>query len=77
MTSIVTYRSENAQPGKEWAAYVDLGTDYLGIRFHGSTEAEAIKNAEEFWAKDQKKREQTAANRAAANERQRKPRVPA
>jgi hypothetical protein len=63
---IVTYRSENAAPGREWVAYIDLGTDYLGIRFQGETEAEAVSRADEFWEKDRAKREAAIASREEA-----------
>jgi len=58
---IVTYVSTNARAGQEWVAYIDLGADYLGIRFSGSTESEAQTKAAEFWEKDRAQRDETRA----------------
>jgi hypothetical protein len=63
---IVTYHSTNAGAGKAWVAYVDLGHDYLGIRFEGATEEEAYVKASDFWAKDQAKRDEVKASREEA-----------
>lgn len=66
MEKIVTYHSVNAVPDRAWVAYVDLGSDYLGIRFHGDTEEQAAGRASEFWEADRAKREETIANREEA-----------
>lgn len=66
---IVTYSSLNADPAQAWVAYVDLGADYLGIRFSGASEEEAFGKATDFWEKDRAKRE---ANIAAREEGRRK-----
>ncbi len=58
---IVTYHSATAKAGREWVAYVDLGADYLGIRFHGTTEGEAIEKASDFWEASRAEREETRA----------------
>lgn len=60
---IVTYHSVNADPDKAWVAYVDLGHDYLGVRFSGATEEEAYVKASDFWEADRLKREATIAAR--------------
>jgi hypothetical protein len=63
---IITYHSTNAAPKRAWVAYVDLGHDYLGIRFEGETEEEAFSKADDFWKADQAKREAVIASREAA-----------
>jgi hypothetical protein len=63
---VVTYHSTNADPAQAWVAYIDLGADYLGIRFSGASEEEAFVKASDFWAKDQAKREEVRASREAA-----------
>lgn len=55
---IVTYFSSNADTTRSWLAYVDLGHDYLGIRFHGATESDAYGKAETFWEETRLVREQ-------------------
>lgn len=63
---IITYHSLNAKPEQAWVAYVDLGHDYLGIRFSGATEAEATAKAAEFWAEEQEARDAVKASREEA-----------
>lgn len=63
---IITYHSKTAAPKRAWVAYVDLGHDYLGIRFEGETEEVAFSKADTFWKADQAKREATIASREAA-----------
>jgi hypothetical protein len=63
---IVTYSSVNADPAQAWVAYIDLGADYLGIRFSGASEEEAYVKASEFWDKDRAKREANIASREEA-----------
>jgi len=47
--NIVTYRSSNAAPGKEFAAYIVLPNgEYLGIMFTASTEEAATAKAKRF-----------------------------
>lgn len=64
--NIVTYHSDNAPAGREWAAYIDMGADYLGVRFTATTEEAAAAKASEFWEKDRAKREENIASREAA-----------
>lgn len=59
--AIVTYCSENAKPALRWVAYIDLGHDYLGIRFSGETEDEARTKASDFWEASRAEREETRA----------------
>jgi len=63
---IVTYHSVNADPARAWVAYIDLGHDYLGIRFSGSSEEEAFVKATDFWAEKQAERDAAKASREAA-----------
>lgn len=58
---IITYSSSNSDERRSWLAFVDLGHDYLGIRFSGSTEAEAKGKAETFWEETRAKREENKA----------------
>lgn len=63
---IITYHSVNADPGKEWAAYIDSPTGYLPVRFHGATEAEASDAAKAEWDKHEAERVENIARREAA-----------
>lgn len=63
---IITYHSVNADPGKEWAAYIDSPTGYLPVRFHGSTEEVAASAASAEWDKHEAERVENIARRAAA-----------
>lgn len=67
MIRVVSYRSTNADPGKEWAAYlVQTNGDYLPVRFHGATEAAASDAAQAEWDKHEAERIEAAARRAEA-----------
>lgn len=63
---IVTYHSVNADADKAWVAYVDLGADYLGIRFSAATEPEVLAKANVFWSEKEAEREAARASREAA-----------
>lgn len=45
--TIVTYHSVNNKP--EWFAYCKPNGEFLGVRFEGNTEAEAVKRAKTWW----------------------------
>lgn len=62
---IVTYHSLNADPGKEWAAYIDSASGYLPVRFHGRTEDEASSAAWAEWDKHEVERLENLARREA------------
>ena len=47
---IVTYHSTNNKP--EWFAYCKPQGEFLGVRFEGSTEEEAITRAKNWWLKE-------------------------
>lgn len=70
MSRIVTYRSSNADDGREWAAYlVQPNGDYLPVRFHGVTEEDARFAAQAEWDKHEQER---VANIARLEEGRRK-----
>jgi transposase len=45
--TIVTYHSSNNKP--EWFAYCKPNGEFLGVRFEGNTEAEAVERAKTWW----------------------------
>lgn len=47
---IVTYHSTNNKP--EWFAYCKPSGEFLGVRFEGSSEAEAIERAKNWWVNE-------------------------
>lgn len=64
MARIVSYRSENADPGKEWIAFlVEPNGTYLPAYFRGATEAAAIGAAQAEWDKHEAVREQNISRR--------------
>jgi len=66
MSRIVTYRSVNADDGREWLAYlVQPNGDYLPIRFHGATEDDARFAAQAEWDKHEAERAANIASREA------------
>lgn len=44
---IVTYYSTNNKP--EWFSYLKPNGEFLGVRFEGASEAEAIERAKNWW----------------------------
>jgi hypothetical protein len=54
---IITYRSENADAGKEWLARVDHPRTKLAIFFEAPTEAEVIGKASAWWEQFRAQRE--------------------
>lgn len=44
---IVTYHSTNNKP--EWFSYLKPNGEFLGVRFEGASEAEAIERAKNWW----------------------------
>lgn len=73
----VTYRSENADAGKEWIAWICLSGEYLPVYFFGSSEGEAYGKAMAEWDKHRGERERNIAareegRRKAAETRERK-----
>lgn len=67
MSRIVTYHSTNADAGREWVAYlVEPNGDYLPVRFHGATEANATAAAQAEWDKHEAERTTNAARREEA-----------
>lgn len=45
--TIVTYHSVNNKP--EWFAYCKPNGEFLGVRFEGNTEVEAVERAKNWW----------------------------
>lgn len=45
--TIATYHSSNNKP--EWFAYCKPNGEFLGVRFEGHTEAEAVERAKNWW----------------------------
>lgn len=61
---IVTYRSENADAGREWIAFlVEPNGSYLPAYFRGASEAEASGAASAEWEKHREVREANIARR--------------
>ena len=48
--TIVTYHSTNNQP--PWFAYCKPNGEFLGVRFEGATESEAIERAKAWWTNE-------------------------
>lgn len=63
---IKTYRSENADGGKEWLARVDHPRTKLAIFFEAPTEAEVIDKASAWWDTFRAEREENWRKRDAA-----------
>ena len=55
--SIVTYRSENADAGKEWLAYLILPSGRLPLAFFAPSEDEARQLAQAEWDKHAEERQ--------------------
>jgi len=66
---IVTYRSDNADPGKEWVAWLILPSGRLPLAFFANTEEAAKMEAQAEWDKHADER---AANEARREESRRK-----
>lgn len=64
---IVTYRSENADPGKEWLALIETATGTMMVHATGPTEPAVIAKMTAF-AEDQ----EVKGNKLAAPKRGRK-----
>lgn len=61
---VVTYQSANADPGREWIAFLTLPSgEYLPVRFQGPTEADATGSALAEWEKHRTEREANIARR--------------
>jgi hypothetical protein len=60
---IVTYRSENADTGKEWVAWLILPSGRLPLAFFADTEAQALTLAQGEWDKHRDAREQAHQRR--------------
>jgi hypothetical protein len=60
---IVTYTSTNADPGKEWVAWLVLDSGRLPVAFFADTEAKATREAQAEWDKHEKVRERNIAAR--------------
>lgn len=64
MVRIVTYHSINADPGKEWIAFIaEPNGVYLPVWFRGSSEDAARGAAQAEWDKHEKTREENIARR--------------
>ena len=63
---IITYRSENADAGKEWLAKIIHPRTALHIFFEGTTEAAARDQALAFWDEHRREREEAWARLAEA-----------
>ena len=60
---IVTYRSVNSKPGKEWLAYLILPSGRLPLAFFAATEEQAAYEAKNEWDKHAAEREANHRNR--------------
>ena len=63
---IVTYRSENADTGKEWVAYLILPSGRLPLAFFATSEVKALTLAQTEWDKHRLAREKAHQRREAA-----------
>lgn len=61
--TFVTYRSANAQQGREWIAWICLDGGFLPVYYFGDTEEEAESKAREEWEKHRETRERNIAAR--------------
>lgn len=62
---IITYRSENADAGKEWLAKIVHPRTTMHVFFEAPTEADVIGAASAFWEKHRAEREAAWARRDA------------
>jgi len=61
--SIVTYRSDNAEAGRQWLAWICLDGKFLPVYFFGVTEEEAHGKASAEWEVHREEREANHARR--------------